>query len=149
MLEKKLFGYGNATIDILYSRNDKDTYENMLKPGAIMNVARGWLTLSQCQKKNPVKFYMVGNYGDDEYSKVIHDAIEKDGLDVSFFKRLRDAESRVYKIDLTDPENPDIQRFKEGKKLRSTPKKNIIPYVGEGTLVFAQSFATFLESLQV
>jgi len=144
MLEKKLFGYGNATVDDFVAPNTP--YDGMKKPGGIMNVARGWQVLSKFQRKNPVKVYMVGNYGDDEDSKVIQETIEKDEFNTEFFLRLRDAESRVYKINLSNPEEPDIQRYKEGKALRATPKKNIIPFLDNQTLVFAQSFGTFLES---
>jgi sugar/nucleoside kinase (ribokinase family) len=148
MFERTLFGYGNATIDLLSSKTPKNPYEGMIKPGGIMNVTKGWLALNQCQKKNPVKVYMVGNYGDDKYSKVIQDAIEKDSFDTKFFMRLKGAESRVYKIDLSNPEDPDIQRFKEGELLQSTPKKDITPFLNKETLVFTQSFATYLESSQ-
>jgi sugar/nucleoside kinase (ribokinase family) len=146
LFERCLFGYGNATIDDLIAPNTP--YDGMKKPGGIMNVSRGWKALSKFQRKNPVKVYMVGHYGDDEYSQVITNTIEKDGFDTKFFHKLKSAESRVYKIDLSNPEMPDIQRFKEGELLQSTPKPDIILFLTKRSLVFTQSFSTYLESPQ-
>ena len=148
LFEKILFGYGNSTIDILESKNPDNPYQGMMKPGGIMNVAKGWNALSQLQRKTPVKVYMIGYWGSDEYSEVIRAAIKKDGFDTRFFRRLPDSESRVYRIDLTNSEAPDIQRFKEGEMLQSTPNIDITPFLTKRSLLFTQSFAKYLESPQ-
>jgi sugar/nucleoside kinase (ribokinase family) len=148
LFEKILFGYGNSTIDILDSKNSNNPYQGMMKPGGIMNVAKGWKALSQLQRKIPVKFYMIGYWGSDEYSEVIKTAIEKDGFDTRFFRRLPNSESRVYRIELTNSEAPDIQRFKEGEMLQSTSNIDIIPFLTKRSLLFTQSFAKYLESPQ-
>ncbi len=76
MLFEKFFGYGNATIDLLSSEVSNNPYEGMRKPGGIMNVAKGWKVLSQLQKTDSVKIYMVGNWGGDEYSSVIKQILQ-------------------------------------------------------------------------
>lgn len=137
VMQYRLVPVGNFTVD----RIVKDGKTIGYKPGGIANLCRTWVKMVEPNTITP-----VSKIGDDKYVKYVERPLERLHVDESYILKVDDAESRLYEIDVTDPQKPKIQRKQSADKLMDTPPKDIVPILTETSVLFYQSFATVFET---
>ncbi len=128
---------GNLTVDRIVRHRKIIGY----KPGGIANFCRTLVKLVEPNTITP-----VAKIGDDKYVKHVERPLKKLHVDESYILKVESAESRLYEINVTDPQRPKIQRKQNAEELMSTPPKDITPILPQTAILFYQSFATVFET---
>jgi len=136
-MQYRLVSIGNFTVDRIVMHGKIIGYN----PGGITNLCRAWVKLIESNAITP-----VSKIGDDKYVKHVERPLKKLHIDETYILKVENAESRLYEIDVTDPQRPKIQRKQSADKLMNTPPKDITPILPETAVLFYQSFATVFET---
>jgi len=136
-MKYRLVGIGNMTVD----RIVKDGKILSYMPGGVTNLCRTWVEFV-----DPSAITPVTKIGDDKYVKHVKRELGKLGIDKSYILEIPNAESRLYEINVTDPQSPKIQKKQDAEILMNTPPKDITPILPNTAFVFYQSFATLFET---
>jgi len=137
VMQYRLVPVGSFTVDRIVKHGKTIGYH----PGGIANLCRTWVKLIEPNAITP-----VSKIGDDRYVKYVEKPLNRLHIDESYILKIKDAESRLYEIDVTNPQRPKIQRKQSADKLMSTVPKDIIPILSETAILFYQSFATVFET---
>jgi len=137
VMQYRLVPIGNLTVDRIVRYGKIIGYNT----GGIANLCRAWVKLVEPSAITP-----VSKIGDDRYVKHVERQLKRLHIDESHILKVDDAESRLYEIDVTDPQRPKIQRKQSADKLMDTPPKDISPILPETAVLFYQSFATVFET---
>ena len=136
-MPNKLVAIGSITMDRIVKNGEVVAYN----PGGVANLLRAWVELTSPQLITPVSVI-----GDDEYAKRLEITLKELDIDDSFVLRVSDAESRLYEIDVSNPQRPKIQRKQDAEKLMATPRKDVRQLLPYAAFLFYQSFATVFET---
>jgi sugar/nucleoside kinase (ribokinase family) len=136
-MQRRLVPVGSLTVDRIVK------YEKIIgyKTGGIANHCRTWVKFIESDAITP-----VSRIGDDKYAKYIEVPLKKMHIDESYILEVKNAESRLYETDISDPQRPKIQRIQNAEKLMSTPPKDITPILAETAILFYPSFHSVFET---
>jgi sugar/nucleoside kinase (ribokinase family) len=134
-MQDKVAVFGNITIDRVVRRKKVLGYS----PGGAINVAYILKELI-----NPQNVLLVSNIGDDNYAKTYIEPELKKMRD-DYVRRVKDAETRRYEVNINNPLKPKINRLSEAQKLMNTLFMDITPILPSLSTIHFQSYATVFE----
>jgi sugar/nucleoside kinase (ribokinase family) len=138
-MRDKIAVIGNITVDRVVRRKRKKVILESYSPGGAINVVR---YLKELVGLNRV--ILVSNIGDDRYAReYIEPELKK--LNDSYVRRIESAETRLYEVDITDPERPVITRIAEAQKLMDSSYKDITPLLDSLSTLYFQSCTPILK----
>jgi sugar/nucleoside kinase (ribokinase family) len=138
-MRDKVVVIGNIPVDRVVKKRKKKVVLQGYSPGGAINVAH---YLKELIGRDQV--LLVSNIGDDKYArKYIEPELKK--MRDDYVKRVKDAETRLYEVDVTKPQEPKITRLKEAQKLMNTLYKNITPILPSVSTIYFQSCTPVFE----
>jgi len=132
--------YGNIPVDCYSIRKRREEILKGHGPGGSIIVA---YYLKELTSRDQV--FLVANIGDDEYErKFIEPQLER--MNTDYVQRVKDAKTRLYKVDITNPMRPKITRLENAEKLMKTPYMDISPALPSISTIHFQSYSTIFEN---
>lgn len=138
-MRDKLVVLGNITVDRVIKKIKKKVIPQGYSPGGAINVAH---YLKELTSHDQV--LLVANVGDDKYARE-HIEPELEKMRDDYVRRVKDAETRRYQVDITRPEQPTITRLTEAQRLMDTPYIDVTPVLDSVSTIYSQSCSPIFE----